>query len=64
MVPENVTGVQGVFQYLAREKANVSSPLNAQGVSQIVQCFDGNVIGLSRSKSMVHYLVCLKLERD
>ena len=42
MEPENDTGVEGVFQYLAREMANVSSALNAQGVSQIVQCFDGN----------------------
>ena len=42
MEPENGTGVEGVFQYLAREMANVSSPLNVQGVSQIVQCFDGN----------------------
>ena len=42
MKPENDTGVEGVFQYLAREMANVSSALNAQGVSQIVQCFDGN----------------------
>ena len=42
MEPENDTGAEGVFQYLAREMANVSSALNAQGVSQIVQCFDGN----------------------
>ena len=42
MEPENDTGVEGVFQYLAREMANVSSAFNAQGVSQIVQCFDGN----------------------
>ena len=42
MEPENDTGVEGVFQYLAREMANVSSALNAQGVSQIVQCFDRN----------------------
>ena len=42
MEPENDTGVEGVFQYLAREMANVSSALNAQGVSQILQCFDGN----------------------
>ena len=42
MDPEHDTGVEGVFQYLAREMTNVSSALNAQGVSQIVQCFDGN----------------------
>ena len=42
MEPENDTGVEGVFQYLAREMASVSSALNAQGVSQTVQCFDYN----------------------
>ena len=38
MQPENDTGVEDVVQYLAREMANVSSALNAQGVSQIVKC--------------------------
>lgn len=42
MDAENDTGIENVFQYLAKEMANVSSALNAQGISQIVQCFDGN----------------------
>ena len=35
-------GIGQVFQQLAVQMANVSSALNAQGISQIVQVFDGN----------------------
>ncbi len=35
-------GVGQAFQQLAREMANVSSALSAQGISQIVHTFDGN----------------------
>ena len=37
METEHDAGVEGVFQYLASKMANVSSALNTQGVSQIVQ---------------------------
>ena len=36
------TNIIPVFQNLAAEMANVSSALSAQGISQMVQTFDGN----------------------
>ena len=42
MEPENDTGVEGVFQHLAREITEVSFAFYAQTISQTVQCFDYN----------------------
>ena len=41
-VDNDGAGIGQVFQQLAVQMANVSSALNAQGISQIVQVFDGN----------------------
>lgn len=35
-------GIGQVFQELASQMSNVSSALSAQGISQIVQTFDGS----------------------
>ena len=42
MEPENDTGVENVFQLLAGKITEVSFALNAQAISQSVQCFDYN----------------------
>ena len=41
-VDNDGAGIDQVFQQLVVQMANVSSALNAQGISQIVQVFDGN----------------------
>ena len=41
-VDNDGSGIGQIFQQLAVQMANVSCALNAQGISQIVQVFDGN----------------------